>query len=304
MPGRSDANWKSRLKAWWEGYDVPRSKDESDKRMSHRDYQAEQLEQIPGKSEHWTPARVRVAEFVWGQGFHTPGGAEQVSTLMKPFGLDEKMSVLELGAGLGGAARLMARDTGAWVTAYETDEVLQRAGMARSIKAGMEKKAPVLLFDWDEIQLDKRFDAIFSKEEFYTVRWKEPLFETLRNAMKPRGQLVFTDFVLKHSAKTATAVTAWRDTEPVKPYPQTVGQAVEHMQKNGFDVRTAEDITEKYCTDVLMAWDTLTTTLPQSARDDALKAVILDEGEKWMRRLAALQTGDLRVHRFYALGPG
>ena len=83
-----------------------------------------------------------------------------------------------------------------------------------------------------------------------------------------------------------------------------VGQIVEQLQINGFDVRTAEDVTDTYCSQVLEAWDTLTTTLPQSAKTEEFKFVVIDEGEKWMRRLAALNTGDLRVYRFYAMLPG
>ena len=304
MPGKNGPSWKTRLKAWWQGYDVPASGQTESNHLSMRDRQAEQFEINPGKSEHWTPIRVEIAETIWGQGFSTPGGDEFVSTLFKPFGLNEEMSVLDLGAGLGGAARAMARETGAWVTGYESDEVLQRAAMARSIKAGMEKRAPVVLFEWDDLKLEKRFEAIFSKEAFFAVRWKEALFETLRQAMKPKGQMVFTDYALKHSAKTAGAVSVWRDTEPEKPYPQTVGQTVEQLQANGFDVRTSEDITETYCAQVLGAWETLTTTLPQTAKTDQFKGMVIDEGEKWMRRLAALNSGDLRVYRYYAMLPG
>lgn len=302
MAERAGSGWKARLKAWWEGYAPQPTEDKAAKRDMN-EIRAEQIEQDLGNSVLWSAARIKVVEAIWGTELHLPGDLDYIATLIKPFGLDQSMSALDLGAGLGGATRLIARTTGAWVTGYESDQVLQRAGLARSIKAGLERKAPIELFDWSELDLNKRYDAIFSREVLYTVRDKQGLIAAIVKAMKPRGHFMFTDYVLAHSAKPATAIVDWRENEPVRPYPMTVTQANELLKDAKFDVRTAEDISEKHHAMVLSAWDTLTRTVQEKANDPQMRDLVIEEGELWRRRMTALESGDLRLYRFYALAP-
>jgi cyclopropane fatty-acyl-phospholipid synthase-like methyltransferase len=303
MAERAATGWKSRLKAWWDGYELRRPAADKPAKRDMNEIRAEQIEQDLGNSVIWSVQRIRIAEALWGPDLHTPGDTDFISTLIKPFGLNESMSALDLGAGLGGAARLIARKTGAWVTGLESDQVLQRSGLARSIKAGMERKAPVEPFEWEDLTFPKRYDAIFSKEVLFTVRDKQKLFAALAAAMKPRGHLMFTDYVLKHSGKPGAAVAEWREAEAVRPYPMTISQASEFLKELHFDVRIAEDISDKHREIVLSAWEALTHTLPEKARDLETRQLAVEEAEMWMRRIAALETGDLRLYRFYALAP-
>ena len=54
----------------------------------------------------------------------SPGGREHILTMVETFGLDPAMTVLDLGAGLGGATRTMCSKFGVWVTGFEVDEAL------------------------------------------------------------------------------------------------------------------------------------------------------------------------------------
>src|SRR3546814_4837261 len=53
------------------------------------------------------------------------------------------MSLLEIGAGLGAATRVMHRRFGVWPKSFEPDPALVEAAMSLSIAAGLGKKAPV-----------------------------------------------------------------------------------------------------------------------------------------------------------------
>lgn len=291
-------DWKTKFLAWWEGYDLsgvlrgrPASTPESERPSST-------------ESELWSATRIDIAELVWGSGFHIPGGEDHIPALLKPFGLDESMTVVDLGAGLGGATRLMARASNAWITGLEEDPVLAEAGMARSLKAGLEKRAPILPADFEAIELDKRCDAIFSKEAFFRVRRKDELFEAIQRGIKPRGQLLFTDYVLKHSASTGDAIAHWRDNEERDVHPWTVAQTVDRLKRCRFDIRITEDLTAVHRAQVVGAWERATAIVAGKHRaDEQTQKMIIREAELWMRRIAALDTGDLRVFRFFALGP-
>ena len=310
MPAQQDLSWKTRLKAWWEGYDTSglgrRAKPARRRANSADGPEPEPVAETAGPmpfSRIWSVDRVNLAEAIWGQGFHTPCGTDHLATLIKPLALDETMSVLNLGAGPGGIAHMIARTTGAWVTGLDADPVLAWAGMNRSLKAGLAKRAPIQAFNAERPEFDKRYDAMVAKECFFTVHRKEELFAAIVQALKPRAQLQFTDYVLKHSAGGGTVLNAWRSGEPERPYPWTIAQIADRLRQLGCDIRITEDISDSHRSMILTAWDRLTTILPHRKADDDFQELIMQEGELWMRRIAALETGDLRIYRFYALGP-
>ena len=287
------ADWKARLKAWWEGYYLPNASGGA-RRGSRRSGG-------DGPDPLWSASRFEVLETVWGDGFTTPGGTEHVAALIKPLGLNEKSSVVELGAGLGGGARFVAQSTGAWVTGLEADRRTQEAGQQRSSRAGFEKRAPVFLFDAERPEFDKHYDAILAREALYAVANKDHVFEASADAMKPGGHLAFTDYLLQHSAQTGEAIAAWKELEPVRPFLWTANQTAEKLESLGFDVRIVKDVTDAYVQYVLTAWDGLTTALSGRKAENATAELLLEEGELWMRRVAALSCGDLRIYRFHAI---
>lgn len=59
--------------------------------------------------ERWTPKRIEIVNRICGEGYVHVGGQSFIQRRIEPMELDEKMSALDLNAGLSGAARMMAR---------------------------------------------------------------------------------------------------------------------------------------------------------------------------------------------------
>ncbi|MGP1396745.1 MAG: class I SAM-dependent methyltransferase [Inquilinaceae bacterium] len=289
-------SWKARVKAWWNGYDL------NALRMS--DSGSEAINADEGPPPLWEATRIDILEKVWGEGFHTPADENHIATLIKPFGLNESMSVLELGSGLGGLARQITKSTGAYVTGLEADPELAAAGMERSHKAGLDKRAPISEYDPEHLATDKRFDAILAKEAFFTIRDKGQILDGIVNSLKPGGQFAFTDYVLKHSASTGQTIDEWRQSEVPKVHPWTIAQTQEALAERTFDIRISEDLSDVHRTLILAAWDRMTAELPSLHATEQSKEKLMAEGEIWLRRVAALDSGDLRLYRFYALLKG
>ncbi len=304
MSAQAQADWKTRFKAWWEGYDLAEVEADKSRRLRERNSERNES-QAAAPRALWSPERIQVVEAVWGEGFISPGGEEYIPTLIKPFGLDEKNSVVELNAGLGGITRHMAEATGAWVTGLEDEDVLVKAGMERSIRRQLDKRAPILQYDSENFDFEKRYDAIFAKEAFFRIRDKDKLFHSINAGLKSRGQLLFTDYVLAHSSSTSAPITAWRKGEPGGVWPSTIVEASAQLDRLAMDVRISEDVTDAHRDLVLEAWSRMTGAPPPAIRDNPrLHELWIAEAELWMRRVAALDTGDLRVYRFFALAAG
>jgi len=298
--------FRIRLSAWWEGYDpadiypgdpVQLELDAGRKRA------APSLAAAPKtKVPLWTQERIDVVERLWGFGMHSPGGEEHIQTLIKPFGLNPTMTVLDLGAGLGGATRIMAKSFGSWVTGLEQWPILVQAGMDRSRAAGIEKKAPIDVFDPKHIELKPQgYNAIFAKESFFTIADKASLFFAISGALRSGGQLCFTDYVMPDDAKPTPAIDAWMAQEPVEPFPCAAQDILALLEQNGLEATVAEDITDIHQALILQGWRDLIQSLKPGTIAPATVPHLVAEAELWARRGAVLRTGDLRVYRFHAL---
>lgn len=299
--------WKKRLLAWWEGYDLPESKADAapEPAAAAPAAPAAPKPTIPGVNSRfgkplWSATRIGVVEKLWGSGFTSPGGDDYIPELVKPLGLNPAMSVLDLAAGLGGAARRMAAQYGCWVTGLEPSPVLAKEGMERSIKAGMAKQATITHYDPENFRHPKRFDCIFSKEAFFSIKDRESLNDGIEMSLKPRGQLLFTDYVFEKDEPRSPAVKEWLAKEPLEPFPLTVAKTVNSLQQRNLDIRITEDVTDAHRVLILAAIQSLTEFLEKHSMDHETKLAVVEEVELWARRVAALQ-GGLRMYRFFAL---
>ncbi|MGQ9366795.1 SAM-dependent methyltransferase [Azospirillum sp. ST 5-10] len=296
---------RTRLYAWWEGYDLSalKRKDDSEDRQ-------EGAAPVPAKAAVgmnrwgkplWSATRMEVAERLWGSGFVTPGGNDHVPYLVKPMGLNPAMSVLDLSAGLGGTSRAMAAKYGCWVTGLESSPLLAKEGMQRSFKEGLEKKAPIEAYDPERFSYSKRVDAILYKEGMFAVRDKDQLFDGIEVALKPRGHLLLTDYILAPDAKRGV-IEAWTDKEPLEPNLWSLERMQNAFAQRNLDLRIAEDMTDTHRHLILVAIQSFAHYLEQYALTHETKVSVVDEIELWARRVAALEAG-LRCYRFYALKP-
>ena len=247
-----------------------------------------------------------LAQWLWGAGFHIPGDEEHVLGLVKPFALNPAMSMLYIGAGLGGGARAIATKYATYVTALEADEALVRRGMEMSTLQGMQKRAPVTVYDPATLELRSHsFDCILARQCTYTLADKERFLKLLVAALKPHGHLLITDYVVAPGAGTG-ALEAWQRQQLHPARLWTARQYSDCITRLGLDSRVAEDTTAKVRQLIVNGWAQMIATIDLPGLPKPHLLTIVDEAERWVRTLAAMDAGALRTYRFYALasGPG
>lgn len=297
---------RDRFVAWWEGYDLSALKRRRGEKVEDKEETPSVPADHPGGRDRWgkplwSASRIGVVEQLWGQGFTTPGGTDHVPYLVLPLGLNPAMSVLDLGVGLGGSTRTMASKYGCWVTGMEAIPILAKEGMDRSVKAGLNKHAPIETFDPENFTYNRRVDAIVYKEGLFTVHDKDQLFDGLEVYLKPKGQILMTDYVAENEA-TIRGLSDWCAREPVEPSLWTLNRMTDAFAQRNLDLRIREDITETHKNLILTALRDLTQYLERRSMDVETKTNVLDEVELWARRVGAINRG-LKVYRFYALKP-
>jgi SAM-dependent methyltransferase len=126
-----------------------------------------------------------------------PGVRDFVLAMIASLGIDKKMGLLEIGAGLGGSTRIIAKETGAWVSGLEPDAALAKAGMELSGRAKLKKRAPIEHCDLANLDLEPgSYPVIFSLATFYKAPDKANFYGRLYKALKSEGQLQFTDLMV------------------------------------------------------------------------------------------------------------
>ena len=283
-----------RLKAWWEGYDLALRK----------------KQQIPYETGDLTDAaqpqqrmsrRLEVMQQLWGKGMSGPGDEEYILKLVKPFALDPAFTVIDVGAGLGGATRLISEKFDIWITGLESDREIANAGMELSTMAGLAKRAPIHYFDMDRYEFSENStDCVFSKEALYLVEDKALRLKDSINMIKPRGQLLFTDYVIAKYADEQ-AVANWAEGEPKTPNPWTMRDYETLLTEARLDIRIKEDITEQVYGIIAASWARFLSNLKGKTVDRDTSEAIDDAVELWSRRTKAIDSGALRICRFHAL---
>lgn len=297
------------MKAWWEGYDSDeikeRLKQNAPAEEATPEAQNRTKDQEPISADNWSEQAVDIAQFIWGDGFCGPGGPDYIVALSKLLALSPEMSMLQIGAGLGGPARVLADRFGVWMTGYEESETLVDKGNSLSKMAGLEKKAILTPYDPETMEcFDRKFDRALSREALFTIRDKDSMIAKIEEKLKPGGIFLMTEYVLgSDAAVTKDRYKDWLIGERKKPFPIMADELTDMLKDNHLQVRVSEDISMKYISMITKAWAGADEVAMKLAKtDDGSQKIqaLMAEAEFWTRRKKLLESGDLKLWRIVA----
>lgn len=300
-----------RLKAWWEGYDT----DDIKKRIKER-APDEIVESAPQKEaptedisaenlDPWDAATVDIAQYIWGKGFCGPGGPDYIVSLSKLLALSPEMSMLQVGAGLGGPARVLVDRFGVWITGFEESPMLVDKGRKLSKMAGLEKKARLEEYEAEGFEgFDRKYDRALSKEALFTIEDKANMVAKIEEKLKPGGLFLMTEYVIGSDAVLGKdKYKEWVVGERRHPFPILSDELVDILKKNHLQVRVSEDISMQYVEMINKAWagaDEVAAKLAKREDGTMMIQTLMREAEFWTRRKKLLESGDLKLWRIVA----
>jgi SAM-dependent methyltransferase len=290
--------FRRHLHAWWEGYYV----DDPDAAGEPSPPPAPPVTEEDKKNDKWSAERIKVAELIWGDGFTFPGGADHVLRMVKPMTLTSAKSMLDIGCGLGGATRAIAKTFGTWVIGMEASPALAAAGMQYSEMAGLAKRAPIQHFDPGTVELPpKKYDAVCLRNIFSGIADKTRLLTQVERALRPSGSVLVSDFALANMGAKSAALSTWQSAEDHPPQLCTLDDFKRDFDNLKLDTRVAEDMTAEFRGIVVEGWANLANILQGKTVEPGEATALAKEIKLWQLRLAALDSGDLRVVRLFAL---
>ncbi len=252
----------------------------------------------------WTPARMRFNALLWGEGFTGPGGEEEALRLAKPLGLQSSHSLLHIGAGLGGTARAVTTASGAWVSAYEQNPDLAAAGEAISKKAKLEKKAEVKPFDAAKPMFRPNYyHHALVQEALWSVADKDAMVAALVRAVKQAGQVVITDLTVGDQPLEPDdpSLLAWSRLDRSPAYLIGAKEETVLLARHGLDIRIAEEISARHVSQAVAGWRAVLEIIHEQKPSLQQATTIVQEAELWLRRLALIRKGRLKLMRWHAI---
>jgi SAM-dependent methyltransferase len=146
---------------------------------------------------HYPPRMIAMLEAIWGEGFLSPGGPDEIARVIGSYDLTGKF-VLDIGCGAGGIDIALVRDHGAaFVTGLDVEDpvltharsLISRAGLTDRI--GLVKVAPGP-FPFPP----ESFDVVFSKDSIVHIPDKQALMAEVFRVLKPGGWFLASDWLI------------------------------------------------------------------------------------------------------------
>jgi len=257
----------------------------------------------PDEGKIWPARRLNVVEKLWGEGYVTPGGCEQVEKMLPLLELDSKKSTLLLGAGLGGISETVVDKTGTWITGLERDPELAEMGKGAMSRAGLKKQAPIHHSTMEEMTLKpKSNDRIMSFEGTLAVTDKKAMFTSVCDSLRVNGEMMFTAFVLPDTNPPNEQVKVWMAAEPESAQPQLwpLDAQIGLLRSLNMEVRPVDDISHDYKRWVMSGFMRFMSSISKAEMLE-MAGDLLKEVEYWTKRVNAIDSGGVKVCRFHAI---
>ena len=120
---------------------------------------------------------IRFLEALWGDGYLSPGGPDEVDRVLEGLSLEGK-TVLDIGCGSGGITlHLVERHNAAHATGFDVEEPVVLAARQRAEKRGLSAARDFVQAPPGRLPFaDASFDMVFSKDALLHVPDKDALF--------------------------------------------------------------------------------------------------------------------------------
>lgn len=253
------------------------------------------------QSQAYDDALVVLLEAVWGEGYLSPGGPEEVRAIVAGVEFAGK-AVLDLGCGTGGITRFLAASfrpasiIGVDVEPGVVNRAVARAGGMAGLAFRAVAPGP-LPFP------DDTFDVVVSKDAMVHIADKEALFGDLHRVLRPGGVLAASDWMSGHDGPVSPAMAYYLEQEGLGFGMASAARYRAALERAGFtDIRIV-DRNDWYQVQARAEHAALSGPLYERLAAKVGKDFLDREIEVWRAMTVVVDSGELRPSHLRARKP-
>lgn len=247
---------------------------------------------------------IAVLEAVWGAGFLSPGGTDEVDRVLD--GLDlTGFSALDLGCGIGGATVHIASRYGvAKITGIDIESNLIEACGKLASRAGLSETTRFQLVEPGPLPVeDTSLDMVFSKDAIIHISDKHTLARDIFRCLKPGGWFAASDWLAGYTGAPSPEMQAYVSAEGLDFGLASAPVYEAAFKAAGFETIRVNDRNAWYRQEARRELEKLTGAL-QGGLESTVGRKFLDrQVDVWEKMIVVLDQGELRPTHLRARKP-
>ena len=254
-------------------------------------------------TQEYDDALIELLELVWGEGYLSPGGPEEVDEVLRDLDFEGKR-VLDIGCGCGGIDRLLVTKYHAGhVTGIDLESRVIEKSRADADKDGLGDRLTFLQVEPGSIPFDDAsFDVVFSKDSIIHIADKQALAGDIFRLLEPGGIFVASDW-LRGTGPVSGDMQRYLELEGLDFGMADAGEYEQALTQAGFIDVTLRDRNAWYREVAREEYQRMTGPLYDRIVAIQGKEFADREIAVWVAMIRVLETGELRPTHMRAFKP-
>ncbi len=250
---------------------------------------------------HYGPKQLNLLKVVWGEGFLSPGGTEEIDEIIKNSDVTGK-SILDIGCGCGGAAFHLIKKHGAKsVEGIDPEPLVIKTAEQLALKNNLSELTTFKCVKPGPLQYDdKTFDIVFSKEVFLHIPDKEALLKNVNRVLKPGGMIIVSDWMRVDDKLPSEQMQEYIAAEGLDMLMCSLKKYEELLKLTNFTDIEIRDRNEWYLQKAKKELEEIKGPLYQKVLDVLGKEETIGAIEIWKKLIGVLEIGEHRPGHFKA----
>ena len=251
---------------------------------------------------HYGPKQLNMLEVIWGKGYLSPGGSDEIDQIIGELDLSGK-KVLDIGCGSGGAVfHILEKHNAEEVVGFDVEPLVIEQAKTVALERGLSEKALFKSIMPGQLDVDdSSFDVIFSKEAFIHIPNKIQLMTDIHRVLKLGGYLAVGDWMRNDDNPPSLQMQEYIAAEGLDYYMCSLDKYREILESTGFKIISMNDRNKWYLEKVKKE----VADIEGHLWNQVVEAIGIEEGEYaldiWKKLLGVVEKGEHRPGNFRAL---
>ena len=251
---------------------------------------------------HYGPKQLNLLKTVWGEGFLSPGGSDEIDEILKGIDISNK-AILDIGCGCGGAAIHLIKKHGAKsVLGIDIESLVIQSAEKLAIKYDLSNFAKFRCVKPGPLDIpDESFEVVFSKEVFLHIPNKDNLIKDIYRVLKPGGIVGVSDWMRIDDSPHSKQMQEYIAAEGLDMYMCSLKRYKQALKNAGFTDIAIKDRNEWYLSKAQQELAPIEGPLNKQVIDAIGTEETAGAIDIWKKLIGVLELGEHRPGHFKAV---